>query len=277
MARDLLRLCMMNAETNDRQTAGDTLVIMPCYNEQGRIGDVVRAVKAALPSATVLVVDDASADLSAGQAVSAGATVISHGCNLGYGAALETGYLYAIRGHYETVLQMDGDGQHLADQLPILLKPLRTGATDIVIGSRYHDGIDTAESSRLRHAGHKAFAFMLFLLSGVKFSDPTSGFQGLSRRAVALFASGVFPCDYPDSDVILMASMSGLRLLEVPVVMKARAGGKSMHSGLRPLYYCIKMLLSTFIVLLNFPTWHRWQRGRDDHETVPASTTAGGT
>ena len=243
------------------------LVIIPCRNEESRVGEVIRAIRAILPRADIIVVDDASSDGTGAEAASAGATVLKHGCNLGYGAALETGYLHAVRHNYDIVLQMDGDGQHIAEELPRLLQPLADGQADLVLGSRYSSAGGQASAPLIRRLGHRFFSGLILLLTGRRFSDPTSGFQGLSKRALHLFSGGFFPCDYPDSDVLLMSIMSGLRIREVPVRMLPRSGGVSMHAGLRPLYYGMKMLLSIFIVLLNFRTWHRWRRA---HE-VPAS------
>jgi glycosyltransferase involved in cell wall biosynthesis len=245
----------MTAASSNR----DTVVVLPCFNEAGRIGGVVTGVRRVLPQADVVVVNDASTDGSAAEALSAGATVLTHGCNLGYGAALETGYLYVLERGYRHALQMDGDGQHLPEELGKLLSPLVNGASDLVIGSRYGSG-QTAAANAVRRAGHRVFSLLLFGITGLKFSDPTSGFQGLNRRALRLYASGVLPYDYPDADVILMSRLSGLRIVEVPVRMVPRAGGVSMHSGLKPLYYCAKMLLSMAIVLLNVGAWRRWRR-----------------
>ena len=239
------------------------LVLIPCFNEQGRVGEVIRSVKNILPSAAIVVIDDASTDNSAEEASKAGAVVLTHGTNLGYGGALETGYLYAINKGYETVVQMDGDGQHPADQLPKLMAPAADDNPDIVIGSRYPEKTSNPSISILRKTGHKLISLIIFMLTGLRLSDPTSGFQMLNKRALKFFSSGVFPCDYPDSDVILMARMAGLRIREVPVEMRTRASGKSMHSGLEPFYYAIKMSLAMFIVLLNFRAWRRWRLAHD--------------
>jgi glycosyltransferase involved in cell wall biosynthesis len=235
------------------------VVLIPCYNEQGRIGPVVRSVRDSFPDLAVAVINDASDDGSAVEAAAAGAVVLSHGCNLGYGAALETGYQFALCAGYDYAMQMDGDGQHPATELAALRRPIEDSLADIVIGSRYVQG-RTDATSPLRQIGHSVFAAVIRLLTGLRLSDPTSGFQALTKRAMELFSSGVFPCDYPDSDVILMSRMAGLTVTEVPVHMKPRSGGRSMHSGLRPLYYVAKMLLSMFVVLLNFPTWRKWRR-----------------
>jgi len=236
------------------------LVLIPCHNEQDRISNVIREVRKALPSADVVVVDDCSSDDSARVASQEGARILSLCSNLGYGAALETGYLYARKKGYEIVLQMDGDGQHQADQLQFILEPLSSGTADITIGSRYLADTGKISTTLTRRLGHKIFSAIVLILSGLHISDPTSGFQGLNRSALALFSSGIFPCDFPDSDIILMAKLSGLRIKEVPAKMKERSGGESMHSGFMPLYYGVKMLLSIFIVLLNSHIWRSWRK-----------------
>jgi len=185
--------------------------------------------------------------------------VLPHVINLGYGAALETGYMYAAERGYDVVLQMDGDGQHLAEELPALLQPVKEGSADVVIGSRHLAENNSSATPPIRRIGQRIFQVLVFCLTRFHLSDPTSGFQALSKRAVFFLTSGVFPCDYPDADVIVMAHLSGLRIREVPVRM-LESSGKSMHSGLSPLYYGIKMLLSMFVVLLNYGRWAKWRR-----------------
>lgn len=236
------------------------LVVMPAHNEVGRIGAVIRGVKTVLPAADVAVVNDASTDATADEARAAGAMVLTHAVNMGYGASLETAFFFAMQQRYDGVVQMDADGQHLPGELAVLLAPLRAGTADIVIGSRYSGG-GTFQTPWIRRLGQLFFGGILFVLTRRWFADPTSGFQALNGRALRLFSSGVFPCDYPDADVLLMAHLTGLRIREVPVKMASRSGGVSIHSGWKPLYYGIKMLLSVFVVLLNTPVWRGW-RGR---------------
>jgi len=234
-----------------------TLVIIPCFNEEGRIGKTIQEVKRIFPALNVTVIDDSSTDHTAQEAIHAGATVLSHASNLGYGAALETGYNYALQNNYTSVFQMDGDGQHIAEELEKIMTPVLLDQADIVIGSRYSlDGSPVITIPALRRIGHRMFSFLVKLCCGIWINDPTSGFQAINRKALKFLTENGFPCDYPDSDVIIMSARSGLRILEIPVAMKERTGGKSMHSGLKPIYYAVKMLLSVFIVLLNF---HRWQ------------------
>jgi glycosyltransferase involved in cell wall biosynthesis len=244
----------------NESTLPKLLVVMPAHNEAGRIGQVIREIKSALPGADIVVIDDTSMDNTAEEALKAGADVLPHAVNMGYGVSLETAYLYAMRAGYNIVVQMDSDGQHLAREIPLLLEPFNNGKADMVVGSRYGAMGGTITVPFLRKAGHRFFAVLLFILTRRWFSDPTSGFQALNGRALTLLASGVFPCDYPDADVLLMAHLSGLRIAEVPVRMSNREGGVSMHSGWKPIYYGIKMLLSVFVVMLNAPVWRVWEK-----------------
>jgi glycosyltransferase involved in cell wall biosynthesis len=234
------------------------LVVIPAYNEQGRIGEIVRAVKRVLPSAKTLVVNDCSSDDTGIESAAAGANVVTHLINLGYGAALETGYLYALQYGYEFIVQMDGDGQHLPDEAPQILAPVLDGGADIVIGSRYLSSRNTYKTSLARKAGQKFFGMILSVFTGYKITDPTSGFQCLNRKAFELFSRGQFPHDFPDADVLLMAHYAGFRVKEVPVVMLERSGGVSIHGGLKPLYYVIKMILSIVMVFLSQRRWKQY-------------------
>jgi glycosyltransferase involved in cell wall biosynthesis len=234
------------------------LMVIPAYNEHGRIGEIVRAVKRILPSVKTLVVNDCSSDDTGSESVEAGADVVTHLINLGYGAALETGYLYAVQYGYEFIVQMDGDGQHLPDEVPQILAPVLDGSADIVIGSRYLSTKNIYKTSFIRKVGQKFFGMILTVITGYKITDPTSGFQCLNRKAFELFSRGQFPHDFPDADVLLMAHYAGFRVKEVPVIMLGRSGGVSMHSGLKPLYYIIKMLLSIVMVFLSQRRWKQY-------------------
>src|SRR3990172_5272062 len=114
-----------------------TIVLIPAYNEGKRIGQVIEGIKRILPKIDVLVIDDGSKDDCRQRAMEAGARVISHPFNLGYGSALQTGYKYAVKKGYETIVQMDGDGQHDPSFISDLLAPIQRGEADIVIGSRF--------------------------------------------------------------------------------------------------------------------------------------------
>jgi glycosyltransferase involved in cell wall biosynthesis len=228
----------------------ETLVIIPAHREAGRVGAVVRAVRDLDRSLglglDVLVVDDGSPDATAAEARAAGAQVVSHPYNLGYGVALHTGYCHALRRGYRQVLQMDADGQHEAAMLPRLLLALNGGA-DVALGSRYLDG-NAPRQSLGRRLGTRLFAAIASRWIGQRITDPTSGFQGLSARALQSVARDSFPEDYPDTDVLVEHHRAGLVLEEVPVQMHERKGGVSMHRGLRIAWYGYKMFLTLLLL-----------------------------
>ncbi len=225
------------------------LVLIPAFNEQDQIPAVIRQVREEIPQAKVLVINDGSNDLTAQQARASGAKVLTHPFNMGYGVALQTGYKYALQNDFDYVLQMDGDGQHDPRFLRALLEEVNKGKTDVAIGSRFL-GVGGYRAPLLRRVGMRIFGFIAGLLVGQRITDPTSGYQALGRRAVKFHARDSFPCDYPDADVLVMLHQVGLRIREVPVGMHANANGRSMHSGLKPLYYIYKILLCMALNLL---------------------------
>jgi len=234
------------------------LVLIPAFNEAQTIGSLVGAVRAlALPMpADVLVVDDGSADHTAQSARAAGAQVLSLVQNLGYGNALRAGYQYARRSGYDTIVQLDGDGQHAPESIPALLHALTEGGRDLVIGSRFH-AESTYKVAGARRLGQRVFSWMLLRLGGQRIEDVTSGFQAIGPRAFALYCSEEFPSDYPDANVLLFLLLNGLTIAEEPAEFRMRAAGVSMHRGfLRPLFYIYKMVFS---MLLVYVRW-RWTK-----------------
>jgi glycosyltransferase involved in cell wall biosynthesis len=232
-----------------RVTSEDVLIIIPAYNEEGRVGEVVQDVRGTFPSADVLVIDDGSADSTAAEARRAGAMSLSLPVNAGYGAALQTGYKFAVRNGYAIVGQIDGDGQHRAEYLATMYKALEEQDADVIIGSRFLDRDGHYRPSRARAVGIGLFARIASLITRQHISDPTSGFQ-LMRIAVArFFCSDVYPTDYPDADILILLHRTGYRVCEVPVQMRP-SPGHSMHSGHSSPYYAYKMLLSIFVTLL---------------------------
>src|SRR5262245_50256789 len=132
------------------------LVIIPAYNEGTRIAEVVGRVRSVVPEYHVLVVNDGSKDGTSASAAAAGALVVSHPFNMGYGVAIQTGYKYAFAHGYDYLVQIDGDGQHDPGFIPKLLAPLAAGETDFVIGSRFL-GEESYEPSLARRIGMAFF------------------------------------------------------------------------------------------------------------------------
>lgn len=228
------------------------LVIIPAYNESKNIKRVIEEIRQYNPDTDILVVDDCSSDNTGRIAKNTGVKVIRHVFNSGYGAALQTGYKYAIYKNYDIVAQIDGDGQHDPSYLDDLFEKLQKNGFDFVIGSRFSASPRKYHMSFLRKLGMRFFQLLIYLFINKKISDPTSGYQVLGKEVFSLFANGnVFPSDYPDADVIVLLHYAGFHVTEVPVVMYENTTGQSMHSGFKPLYYVVKMLLSLFIVRLN--------------------------
>jgi len=227
-------------------TGPRSLLIIPAFNESRSIGAVVDRVRATDLDLDVLVVNDGSHDDTAALAKAHGALVVSHPFNLGYGAALQTGYKYALRGGYAHVVQMDADGQHDPAYIPQLLAPVRAGEADVVIGSRFVEA-SGYEMGGARTFGRVFLQRLLVWCGGPHIFDPTSGLQALSRPVFRFCCSDFYPFDFPDIDVLLLLHRQGFRIREVPVTMApSPPARKPMHAGLRAIYYPYKMLLSTF-------------------------------
>jgi glycosyltransferase involved in cell wall biosynthesis len=225
------------------------LVLIPAFNEAARIASVLAGVRAAVPDLPVLVVDDGSGDDTAARARGAGARVVRLPFNLGAGVAAQTGYKLAVREGFECVVQLDGDGQHEPADIPALLSIIERHEADVAIGSRFLGGT-AYRPGALRRFGMGLFGWLAWLMTGVRFSDVTSGFRAFSGDVVRFAATEWYPTDYADADVLITLRRAGFRLREVPVRMYPRAGGRSMHAGLRPVYYVFKMLLSVALAPL---------------------------
>jgi glycosyltransferase involved in cell wall biosynthesis len=225
------------------------LIVIPAFNEAGRVGFVINDVHRVVPDADLLVVDDGSADTTALEAAEAGASVLSLPVNSGYGTALQTGYKYAVRHGYGLVGQIDADGQHQASYLRDMLAALDDTDVDVVIGSRFLDRDGHYRPSVARKLGIALFARLATIITRQHVTDPTSGFQIMRLRVAQFFCSDVYPADYPDADILILLDRSGFRVREVPVQMRP-SPGQSMHSGHRSLYYMYKMLLSILVTLL---------------------------
>ena len=219
------------------------LVIIPAYNEAANIAQVIAQLHDGFPDADLLVVNDASTDPTGMLAEKTGlARVIHLPCNLGIGGAVQTGFIFAVQHAYEAALQFDGDGQHLATEIPALLEPLRKGDADVVIGSRFRSDNTGFRSSPWRRIGIRIFSVLNFMLIKQKITDNTSGFRAYNREAFTFLAAS-YPSDYPEPEAVLMLGKNGFRIREVETRMQARQGGRSSIRGLLSAYYMLKVLL----------------------------------
>ena len=225
------------------------LILIPAYNEAGRVGAVVADVHRALPQADVLVIDDGSEDATAAEAIAAGALVLTLPTNGGYGTALQTGYKYAVRHGYARVGQIDADGQHRAEYLSAMLAVLDEDGADVVVGSRFLAKDGHYETPFARSLGIRLFARLASMATGQQVTDPTSGFQVMRAEIAKLFSRDVFPVDYPDADILILLHRTGYRVRELPVQMRP-SPGSSMHTSQSTPYYVYKMLLSILVTVL---------------------------
>jgi glycosyltransferase involved in cell wall biosynthesis len=230
----------------------NTIIIIPAYNEERTIGGVIKGIRNSIQSADIVVINDGSSDRTENAAKDAGAFVINLPFNLGYGAALQTGFKYAVRHGYRYAIQMDGDGQHNPLSLIGLIKEIEKNSADVVIGSRFLGG-NNYNAPFLRKIGMKVFSIITNFITRQKFTDPTSGYRAMNESILRFYSNDIYPVDYPDADVIIMLHQAGFRIREIPVDMNPSLTGKSMHSGLKPIYYLFKMMLSIFVTLLREP------------------------
>lgn len=230
--------------------AGERIVIiMPAYNEARNIGAVLADVRRQMPAADMLVVNDHSQDETARVAAEAGAVVLNLPCNLGYGGAVQTGFRYAVAKGYDYGVIMDADGQHNAGDIPALLDVVRRGEADLALGSRFLGRLEY-HPSWAKRLGMALFRRLASRLTGQRITDPTSGFQAMTREVMQFFAEDNYPSDFPDADTIITVHFAGFRIKEVPVTMRERLSGQSMHTTWKSIYYVFKMMFSIFIVWL---------------------------
>jgi len=231
-------------------------VIIPAFNEEENIAKVIQEIKK-YTDVDVILIDDGSKDKTSQKAKEAGAFVIPHPFNMGYGVALQTGYKFAVRHNYDILLQIDGDGQHVPDTIPYFFEKVESGECDVLIGSRFI-GEGGYRPGLLKSIAIFLFKIIIRLISRTKITDPTSGYQCLTRDVFEVFTDDSFPCDYPDTNIIILLHRMGFIVKELPVSMKKNPEGRSMHKGsIKILYYFFTMFLSIFISIISNKNYYR--------------------
>ncbi len=225
------------------------IVVIPAFNEEKTIAEVITGLMEYEKNADILIVSDGSTDRTEEIASDLGVMVVRHASNLGYGAALQTGYRFAVNRNYEHAVIMDADSQHDPRSISSLFSSIKTTGADVVIGSRFLES--SYRMGFARRIGAWIFARAARFYTGYRFTDPTSGFQLLNRRAFSFLASEEgFPMDYPDVNIIMLLHKKNFKVVEAPVRMVTNDEGDTMHGGLRPVMYVIRMLLAIAVVLL---------------------------
>ena len=230
--------------SKDRQRV---LIIVPAYNEAESLPQLIKALRAECPGCDLVVIDDGSTDQTR-RVVEGRARVVSLPCNLGIGGAVQTGLQIALREGYDLAIQVDGDGQHLPQEVPKLLKAVRESGCDLVVGSRFRGAVGY-KSTAVRRLGIRFFSSLLSWVCRTTVTDPTSGFRVMNRRAIRLLA-GRYSEDFPEVEALVQAHRAGLRLLEVPVQMAARTAGRSSIGTVKSILYMLKVPLAILMSLL---------------------------
>ena len=236
------------------------LILVPAFNEEGAVGTVVRQVRQVCPDAVVAVVDDGSWDGTANVAQEAGAEVLQLPHHLGLGGAVQMGYRFAFEQGYQRVVRVDGDGQHVPEDIPNLLSALEEGDYDLVTGSRFLEP-NGYRVERMRRFGGLIFSWVLRPILGQIITDPTSGFIAVNRRALEVFSRS-FPLEYPEIEALVVLKRKALRFRETPARMRPRLAGVSTIGSWKAVYYMVRVLLGVFANVIKYERrFHLGKRG----------------
>ena len=238
----------------------DTLVFLPAWNEEESLPGVLDELRAELPDVDVLVVDDGSTDRTADVARAHGAEVLSFPRNRGLRAVIAAGYHHAAGKDYAFCGRVDADGQHPARELRRLLTRVRSGSCDVAVGSRFVSGEGYPpyryRPDRARRFGTALLRRSMGVALGRPFADATSGMYAVNAKALPLLAKP-YTSGAPEVESLLRLEEAGLRVQEVPVNMRERAGGESKLRGRK----AVKLVLTVAATLLLYGVWRRRRGG----------------
>lgn len=221
------------------------LIIIPAFNEAASIETVLLAIKTEYPKYDIVVIDDGSSDDTAEIARSTQAAfIINLPYNIGIGGSVQTGFKFAHKYGYKYAIQFDGDGQHLVKEIPKILKPVKAGEVDCMIGSRFTQNTDDSYHPDIaRKMGIYILRFFSYLYIGQRITDQTSGFRAFNSSCIKILAE-YYPKDFPEPEVIILLGRNKYIIKEVYTQMRERQGGISSIPIWRGPYYIIKVLLA---------------------------------
>ncbi len=221
------------------------LIIIPAYNEEESILNTVTEIQRTAPEYDYIIVNDASRDSTAYICRDNNLRYISLPVNLGIGGAVQTGYKYAYKYGYDYAVQIDGDGQHDPLYISQMLEKMISEQADVCVGSRFIEK-EGFQSSGLRRLGIRYFSLLIFLLTGTRVTDPTSGLRIVNRDVLSFF-SGDYPSDYPEPSSLVSVLKKQKKVIEIPVIMRDRQGGQSSINLKKSIYYMIKVSVAILI------------------------------
>lgn len=224
---------------------GKVLVLIPAYNEEENIRNVIKDLRDNAPDFDYVVINDSSNDSTMQICRQENYPYLNMPINSGIGTVVQTGYKYALKLGYTIAVQFDGDGQHDARYLDELIAPIERKQADFVIGSRFieREGFQTSWSRRI---GINIFRMLIYLLTGQRVTDATSGFRAAGREAIE-FLSEHYATDYPEPESVVSLIRNDFNLTEVAVTMRERLGGKSSINITRSIYYMFKVIIAIII------------------------------
>lgn len=228
------------------------LIVIPAYNEAENIEKVIKEIKKDINYADILIINDCSTDNTVNIVKKNNVKCITNAFNMRYAMAVQTGIKYAYENDYDYVIQMDADGQHIASEAEKMYKELKKSDADIVIGSRYLKDMGYP-CPLFRRIGTKMFEWIIKIFTGKRIADPLSGFQCLNKAVIKRYAKmGNYP-EFPDANLVIEMLLNGYKIEEVPVKMRIRENGISMHSGiLKPIKYMIEQFYTCVVIVVKY-------------------------
>ena len=228
------------------------LIVIPAYNEAENIENVIKEIKKDIDYADILVVNDCSSDNTVEIVEKNGVNCVTNVFNMRYAMAVQTGIKYAYQNNYDYVIQMDADGQHIASEALKMYKELKKNDVDIVFGFIYLKYMGYP-CPLFRRIGTKMFEWIIKIFTGKRIADPLSGFQCLNKKVIKRYAKmGNYP-EFPDANLVIEMLLNGYKIEEVPVKMRIRENGVSMHSGiLKPIKYMIEQFYTCVVTVIKY-------------------------
>ncbi len=222
------------------------ITVSPAFNEAENVAGVIKEIPAMIEGHHVVpvVVSDGSTDRTAAAAREAGAFVAELPIQRGGGLALRVGYEVALRLGADIVVTLDSDGQHLPEEIPVMIAPILSGEADYVNGSRLLGSFE--RESLIRHVGVHVFSRIITVLTGRRITDPSSGYR--AARADLLEKLVLEQDQFWTSEILIEALRHRARVVEVPVTFLARAGGESKKpKSLRYGWNFLKVIIQTWL------------------------------
>lgn len=219
-----------------------TLVVIPAYNEALNIKKTVIDLKNNAPDVDYVVVNDGSKDSTLEVLEQNNFNYIDSICNLGLFGAVQTGFKLAMKEKYDVVIQFDGDGQHSAKYIDLLVKEIENG-NSIVIGSRF---VDEKKPFTARMIGSRLIAGAIKLITGKTIKDPTSGFRAYDKACIRDYATEMN--NPPEPDTLVYMLRKNRKIKEVQVQMSEREFGESYLDLVNTIKYMSRMMVSIFLI-----------------------------